>query len=68
MCVCQGHRRKVCHFCLYVDDMIIVGSNDKCIKSTKNMLNLKSDMKDIGRADVILGVKINRTFDGFALS
>ena len=48
--------------------MIIVGSNDKCIKSTKNMLNSKSDMKDIGRADVILGVKINRTFDGFALS
>ena len=32
--------------CLYVDDMI--GSNDKVIRSTKNMLNSKFDMKDIG--------------------
>ena len=32
--------------CLYIDDMI--GSNDKVIRSTKNMLNSKFDMKDIG--------------------
>ena len=25
--------------CLYVDDMLIVGSNDNMIKSTKKMLN-----------------------------
>ena len=54
--------------CLYVDDMIIVGSNDKVIKSTKDMLNSKFDMKDMGLADVILGVKITRTSDGIALS
>ena len=41
--------------------MIIVDSNDKVIKSTKNMLNSKSNMKDMGWADVILGVKIIRT-------
>lgn len=30
--------------CLYVDDMLIVGSNDK-IMSTKDMLNSKFDIK-----------------------
>lgn len=54
--------------CLYVDDMLIVGSNDKVIKSTKNMLNSKFDMKDMGLADVILGVKITKTSNGLVLS
>ncbi|GJT47458.1 retrovirus-related pol polyprotein from transposon TNT 1-94 [Tanacetum coccineum] len=44
--------------CLYVDDMLIVGSNDKIIRSTKDMLKSKFDMKDMGLADVILGIKI----------
>ena len=47
--------------CLYVDDMLIVGSDDKMIASTKNILNSRFDMKDIGLADVILGIKIKRT-------
>ncbi|GKA49062.1 retrovirus-related pol polyprotein from transposon TNT 1-94, partial [Tanacetum coccineum] len=54
--------------CLYVDDMLIVGSNDKMIRSTKDMLKSKFDMKDIGLADVILGIKIIRTQNGLVLS
>nr|GEY87728.1 Pol polyprotein [Tanacetum cinerariifolium] len=54
--------------CLYVDDMLVVGSNDKMIKSTKEMLKLKFDMKDMGLADVILGIKIIRTQNGLVLS
>ena len=54
--------------CLYVDDMLIVGSNDKMIQSTKNMLNARFDMKDMGLADVILGVKITRAENGLTLS
>ncbi|TLX69534.1 hypothetical protein E9993_22935, partial [Labilibacter sediminis] len=54
--------------CLYVDDMLIIGSNDKMIRSTKDMLKSKFDMKDMGLADVILGVKITRTQDGLILS
>ncbi|GKC74065.1 retrovirus-related pol polyprotein from transposon TNT 1-94, partial [Tanacetum coccineum] len=55
-------------FCLYVDDMLIIGSNDKMIKSTKDMLKSKFDMKYIGLADVILGIKIIRTHNGLVLS
>ena len=47
--------------CLYVDGMLIVGSDDKMIASTKNMLNSRFDMKDMGLADVILGIKNKRT-------
>ena len=54
--------------CLYVDDMLIVGSDDKMITSTKNMLNSRFDMKDMGLVDVILGIKIKRTSDGLVLS
>nr|GEU80219.1 Pol polyprotein [Tanacetum cinerariifolium] len=54
--------------CLYVDDMLIIGSNDKMIKSTKGMLKSKFDIKDMGLADVILGIKIIRTQNGLVLS
>ena len=43
--------------CLYVDNMLIVYSDDKMITSTKNMLNSGFDMKDLGRADVYIGNK-----------
>ncbi|KAH9727083.1 CCHC-type domain-containing protein [Citrus sinensis] len=54
--------------CLYVDDMLIVGSDDDMIKSTKNMLKSKFDIKDMGLADVILGIKISRVSNGLILS
>ena len=46
--------------CLYVDDMIIIGSNNDIIKATKRMLTSEFDMKDLGVVDVILGMKISR--------
>ena len=54
--------------CLYVDGMLIVDSDDKVITSTKYMLNSSFEMKDLGLADVILGIKIKRTSDGLILS
>ena len=54
--------------CLYVDDMLIIGSNNKIIKTTKKMLNSKFDMNDMGKTDVILGMKIIRTSDRYVLS
>nr|GEW46038.1 zinc finger, CCHC-type [Tanacetum cinerariifolium] len=43
-------------------------SNDKMIKFTKDMLKSKFDMKDMGLANVILGIKIIRTQNGLVLS
>ncbi|GKD99768.1 zinc finger, CCHC-type containing protein [Tanacetum coccineum] len=45
----------------------VTGSNDKMIKSTKDMLKSKFDRKDMGLADVILGIKIIRTQNGLVL-
>ena len=54
--------------CLYVDDMLILGSNNYIITTTKKMLSSKFNMKDLGVADVILGIKISRTSGGLILS
>ena len=54
--------------CLYVDDMLIIGSNADIIKHTKQMLCKQFDMKDLGLADVILGIKITRHSEGIILS
>ena len=49
--------------CLYVDDMIIIVSNNDIIKATKRMLTSEFDMKDLGVADMIIGMKISRKSD-----
>ena len=54
--------------CLYVDNMLIIGSNIEMIKTTKKILNSKFDMKVMGVADVILGIKISKTSEGYILS
>ena len=64
----KGIEHKYGIVCLYVDDMLIVDSNDKMITYTKNMLNSRFDLKDLGLADVILGIKIKRTSDRLILS
>ena len=54
--------------CLFVDDILIVNSDDKMIISTKTMFNSRFDMKNMGPVDVILGIKLIRTSDGLILS
>ena len=48
--------------------MLILGCNNHIITTTKKMLSSKFNMKDLGVADVILGIKISRTFGGLILS
>ena len=48
---------------LYVDDMLIFGSNMHVINETKNMLKSHFDMKDLGEANFILGMKITKACD-----
>ena len=54
--------------CLYVDDMLILGSNNYIITTSKKMLFSKFNMKDLGVADVTLGIKISITSGGLILS
>ena len=47
--------------------MLIFGSNMHVINETKNMLKSHFDMKDLGEANFILGMKITKTCDGIFL-
>lgn len=53
---------------LYVDDLLIFGTDLHIILETKKFLSLSFHMKDLGLADVILGIKIIRNDVGIALS
>ena len=53
--------------CLYVDDMLIIGTNMDGVNDTKAYLSLAFQMKDLGEVDKILGVKVKRHSGGFAL-
>jgi hypothetical protein len=52
----------------YMDDMLTLDRNDHMIKYTKKMWTNKFDMKNLGVANVTLGIKISRTFEGLILS
>ncbi|KAF3683239.1 PP2A regulatory subunit TAP46 [Capsicum annuum] len=57
--------------CITVSGKIIVSKGEidiSDINVTKRMLESKFDMKDLGVADVILGIRIHRTPQGLALS
>nr|AAL77122.1 Putative polyprotein [Oryza sativa]AAP52406.1 retrotransposon protein, putative, Ty1-copia subclass [Oryza sativa Japonica Group] len=45
---------------LYVDDILIVGTNFEVINEVKSFLSKIFDMKDLGVADVILNIKLIR--------
>ena len=53
---------------LYVDDMLIFGTSLSVTYSTKRFLASQFDMKDMGEAKVILGMKIIRMGDSIILS
>ena len=53
--------------CLYVDDMLIFGTNMKGVCEIKKYLSSMFQMKDLNEVDTILGIKIKRHSKGFAL-
>ncbi|GKB46814.1 zinc finger, CCHC-type containing protein [Tanacetum coccineum] len=54
--------------CLYVDDMLIFGTNQVQVDLTKEFLSSRFSMKDIREADVILGIRIKHESNGIAIS
>ncbi|GJZ49493.1 zinc finger, CCHC-type containing protein [Tanacetum coccineum] len=54
--------------CLYVDNMLIFGTNQVQVDLIKEFLSSRFSMKDIGEADVILGIRIKHESNGIASS
>ena len=54
--------------CLYVDDMLIFGTDLRQVELTKSFLSSNFAMKDMGEADVILGIRIKRENKGLSLT
>ena len=54
--------------CLYIDDMLIMSRDIANVNATKRMVASTFDMKDLGVADLILGIRIHKTPQGLALS
>ncbi|KAJ9536248.1 hypothetical protein OSB04_un000581 [Centaurea solstitialis] len=54
--------------CLYVDDMLIIGTSLVGILETKNYLSSNFKMKDLGEVDTILGIKVKRSESQISLS
>jgi hypothetical protein len=54
--------------CLYVDDILIFGTNIDVINEVKSFLSKCFDMKDLGEADVILNIKLIKADGGITLS
>nr|GEY15258.1 zinc finger, CCHC-type [Tanacetum cinerariifolium] len=54
--------------CLYVDDMLIFGTDQVRVDLTKEFLSSRFSMKDMGEADVILGIRIKHESNDIAIS
>ena len=54
--------------CLYVDDMLIFGTDQRQVDMTKDFLSSQFSMKDMGEAEVILGIRIKREHQGISIS
>ncbi|GKF06427.1 zinc finger, CCHC-type containing protein, partial [Tanacetum coccineum] len=54
--------------CLYVDDRLIFGTDQNQVDKTKKFLSSRLSMKDMGEADVILGIKIKCENKGIVIT
>ena len=53
--------------CLYVDDLLIFGTNLEIINATNMLLTNHFDMKGLEEANVMLGIRVTKTSNGIFL-
>ena len=56
----KGEGKSVVFLILYVDDMLLMGSDISALSTVKVWLASNFDMKDLGEASYILGIKLHR--------
>nr|GEU41785.1 zinc finger, CCHC-type [Tanacetum cinerariifolium] len=54
--------------CLYIDDMLIFGTDQVQVDLAKELLSSKFSMKELREADVINGIRIKHESNGIAIS
>jgi len=59
------NRNNIMILCLYVDDILIFGSDMQIIKDIKYFLSQNFDMKDLGQTNLILNTKILKNNDEY---
>ena len=64
----QIHSNEILIITIYVDDLLLVGSNLCLINDFKTILSNEFKMKDLGEANFILGIKIERLANCLYLS
>lgn len=52
---------------VYVDDLLVTGTNLKQIEEFKAEMTMKSEMSDLGRLTYYLGIEVNQHADGITL-
>ena len=58
-CVYKRHQDRVVMFLvLYVDDILLIGNDVVVMSSVKVWLSSQFDMKNLGKANFILGIKL----------
>ena len=51
---------KICFFVLYVDDILLATNDKRLLHEVKQFLSKSFDMKDMGKASYVIGIKIHR--------
>ena len=54
--------------CLYIDDLIFMGSNKEMNEEFKTHMMAEFDMKDLGLMSYFLGLEVHRTQDKICVS
>nr|XP_016473928.1 PREDICTED: uncharacterized mitochondrial protein AtMg00810-like [Nicotiana tabacum] len=69
--VARGRIRQDTHIVIilvYVDDLLITGSDIKLIQEAKHMLNNNFKIKDLGELKYFLGIEFARSFKGILMN
>lgn len=62
------HNKTTVYIAVYVDDILISGSDPKVINGVRQFLHTEFECKDLGQAHFILGIEVEITPQGISLS